>query len=281
MGGAMHAGAGAGVNTLNTAKAIPKVVGKGFDKISENSTNNKQVKAGEFSTDEDIELVRANLDVEVKDKDYDIKTSQNAKKALDEAESFEDLQKSTNKEVRTLASVFEKSAEKPVTFGDKTHRKEVAKRVFDLTEKWGSEIIEGFKKRGLDTEGKSLEEIQKQVDNMDIDALEAMTQVNPKEFSTSTAVEENAKNLRKKNFDKFKAAAHGVLDTKIEIANTAKDALNKGKKSLILLDDPFHSFDDKRREKTKQVLNDLTSKFQVVLFTHSSDYDDWGNVIEI
>jgi uncharacterized protein YhaN len=79
-----------------------------------------------------------------------------------------------------------------------------------------------------------------------------------------------------------KHLSQGTIDQFYLIARFAiLDALNKGKKSLVLLDDPFHSFDDKRREKTKQVLNDLTSKFQVVLFTHSSDYDDWGEVIEI
>ncbi len=79
-----------------------------------------------------------------------------------------------------------------------------------------------------------------------------------------------------------KHLSQGTIDQFYLIARFAiLDTLNKGKKSLILLDDPFHSFDDKRREKTKQVLNDLTSKFQVVLFTHSSDYDDWGKVIQI
>ena len=76
--------------------------------------------------------------------------------------------------------------------------------------------------------------------------------------------------------------SQGTIDQFYLIARFAiLDVLNKGKKSLMLLDDPFHSFDDKRREKTKQVLNDLTDKFQIVLFTHSSDYDDWGNVLEI
>ena len=59
------------------------------------------------------------------------------------------------------------------------------------------------------------------------------------------------------------------------------DVLNKGKRSLVLLDDPFHSFDIDRREKTKQVLTDLTDRFQFILFTHSSDYDSWGEVVEV
>jgi len=79
-----------------------------------------------------------------------------------------------------------------------------------------------------------------------------------------------------------KNLSQGTIDQFYLVARFAiLDALNKGKKSLILLDDPFHSFDDKRREKTKQLLNDLTGKFQVVLFTHSSDYDNWGSIVQI
>ncbi|MBI3671696.1 AAA family ATPase [Candidatus Azambacteria bacterium] len=59
------------------------------------------------------------------------------------------------------------------------------------------------------------------------------------------------------------------------------DLLNRGKKSLVLLDDQFHSFDAQRRENTKQVLNDLTNKFQIILFTHSSDFDDFGEAVSI
>ncbi len=76
--------------------------------------------------------------------------------------------------------------------------------------------------------------------------------------------------------------SQGTVDQFYLVARFAiLDVLNKGNKSLVLLDDPFHSFDSKRREKTKQVLNDLTDRFQIVLFSHSSDYDDWGEVVEI
>lgn len=76
--------------------------------------------------------------------------------------------------------------------------------------------------------------------------------------------------------------SRGTIDQFYLVARLAiLDVLNKGKKSLVLLDDPFHSFDAGRRMKTEQVLKDLSEKFQIVLFTHSSDYDTWGKVVEI
>lgn len=57
--------------------------------------------------------------------------------------------------------------------------------------------------------------------------------------------------------------------------------LNKGTRSLVLLDDPFSAFDNTRREKTKQMLADMTESFQIILFTHASDYDDWGSVVTL
>lgn len=47
---------------------------------------------------------------------------------------------------------------------------------------------------------------------------------------------------------------------------------------LIILDDPFQSFDKKRRQKTKKILKELSREFQILLLTHSDDYNDWGTV---
>ncbi len=57
--------------------------------------------------------------------------------------------------------------------------------------------------------------------------------------------------------------------------------LNKGVRSLVLLDDPFSAFDESRREKTREMLGDMTESFQIILFTHSSDYDSWGSVVTL
>ncbi|MEK7519750.1 MAG: AAA family ATPase [Patescibacteria group bacterium] len=76
--------------------------------------------------------------------------------------------------------------------------------------------------------------------------------------------------------------SRGTIDQFYLIARLAVlSLLNKGTKSLLPLDDPFHAFDAVRRERARRILTDATSAFQVILFTHSSDYDTWGNVIEI
>lgn len=74
----------------------------------------------------------------------------------------------------------------------------------------------------------------------------------------------------------------GTIDQFYLIARFAVlDLLNKGIKSLMLLDDPFAGFDAKRRERAREMLEDMTSQFQIILFTHSADYAGWGSVVEI
>jgi len=36
-----------------------------------------------------------------------------------------------------------------------------------------------------------------------------------------------------------------------------------------------------RKARTKEILADLSSAFQIIIFTHSPEYDDWGKVVEI
>lgn len=57
--------------------------------------------------------------------------------------------------------------------------------------------------------------------------------------------------------------------------------LARNKKSFMVLDDPFHNFDETRKNNTKKLLQDLSGEFQVILFTHSDEYDGWGEVVEI
>lgn len=59
------------------------------------------------------------------------------------------------------------------------------------------------------------------------------------------------------------------------------EILSFHKKPLIILDDPFVNFDKTRREHTKHICEDLARRFQILLFTHSDDYDDWGRVIKL
>lgn len=48
---------------------------------------------------------------------------------------------------------------------------------------------------------------------------------------------------------------------------------------LIILDDPFGSFDSERRSNARVLLEKLSKDFQIVLLTHSDLYDDWGTVV--
>ncbi|MBI1755002.1 AAA family ATPase [Candidatus Azambacteria bacterium] len=74
----------------------------------------------------------------------------------------------------------------------------------------------------------------------------------------------------------------GTIDQFYLIARFAVlDLLNKGVKSLVLLDDPFSGFDTERRVRAREMLKDMTDKFQIIMFTHSADYKGWGNVVEI
>lgn len=50
---------------------------------------------------------------------------------------------------------------------------------------------------------------------------------------------------------------------------------------LVILDDPFHSFDAKRKERTRLILEELSKDFQILLLTHSDEYDRWGVVREL
>ena len=74
----------------------------------------------------------------------------------------------------------------------------------------------------------------------------------------------------------------GTIDQFYLVARFAVLALlNKGVKSPVLLDDPFSAFDASRREKAREMLQDLSGAFQIILFTHSSDYDGWGTVVQL
>lgn len=57
--------------------------------------------------------------------------------------------------------------------------------------------------------------------------------------------------------------------------------LARGGKSFMLLDDPFHNFDGARKAYAKRLLQDLSADFQIIFFTHSDEYDGWGEKVEL
>lgn len=54
-----------------------------------------------------------------------------------------------------------------------------------------------------------------------------------------------------------------------------------GKKPPLLLDDPFVNFHPKRLEKMILLLQELSKENQILLFTCSDAYDNYGNVISL
>jgi hypothetical protein len=76
--------------------------------------------------------------------------------------------------------------------------------------------------------------------------------------------------------------SQGAMDQIYFVARIAfLKMLSEGKQTLLLLDDPFGSFDQDRKQKMKIILRDLTEFFQIILFTCTGDFDGWGEVVEL
>lgn len=54
-----------------------------------------------------------------------------------------------------------------------------------------------------------------------------------------------------------------------------KTLVGKEIRPLIFLDDPFHNFDPERLENTKQIIEELSKEFQIIILTCHDEYDDW------
>ena len=50
---------------------------------------------------------------------------------------------------------------------------------------------------------------------------------------------------------------------------------------LVILDDPFGNFDAERKGHVKNILKELSHKFQIIILTCSNEYDDWGTVVDL
>ncbi|MBN2402587.1 MAG: AAA family ATPase [Spirochaetes bacterium] len=49
----------------------------------------------------------------------------------------------------------------------------------------------------------------------------------------------------------------------------------------LIIDEPFQQMDDQRISRFKKLLDDISLKRQVIIFTRSSKYKDWGSYIEL
>ena len=74
--------------------------------------------------------------------------------------------------------------------------------------------------------------------------------------------------------------SQGALDQLYLVARFAflKVLASLHSRPLIILDDPFQSFDEARRGQARSLLEELSKEFQILLLTHSPEYDTWGVV---
>ncbi|HEC65761.1 MAG TPA: hypothetical protein ENI23_10725 [bacterium] len=82
--------------------------------------------------------------------------------------------------------------------------------------------------------------------------------------------------------DPMEALSTGTVDQIYFLTRLAfLDLVAKEANPPIILDDPFVTFDAKRKESTKKLLQDIAKKHQVILLTHHDEYGDWGKKVQV
>jgi len=74
--------------------------------------------------------------------------------------------------------------------------------------------------------------------------------------------------------------SQGALEQLYLVARFALiSMLYQSARPLVILDDPFGNFDQKRKAKVRQILKRLSQNFQIILLTCSDEYDKWGKAV--
>ena len=55
------------------------------------------------------------------------------------------------------------------------------------------------------------------------------------------------------------------------------DIVSEEKNSILILDDPFASYDEKRLENAMKVIRELSENHQILLLTSQDHYDKWAD----
>jgi len=55
------------------------------------------------------------------------------------------------------------------------------------------------------------------------------------------------------------------------------DLVSEEKNSILIFDDPFGNYDDKRLDNVMRVLKNLSADHQILLLTSQDHYDKWAN----
>ena len=237
------AGAGMGVGSNVMAegpKAALKGVGKAHAWNKDRKETNVQVEAGKYSTDEDVEFIRTNLEVGNAASEKHIANAENTKKALDEVESFSDMENSSNQTVKDYASKMREQETKEVSLGSKEHKDSINEGIHTILKaaKDPSVVANSLKQKyGIDVDGKSVQEIRKQLDAVSVQDIETMSKANAL-FSIESAAENNTNSRLENRVEGFKnnlsTHSSNIIDvgTK-EVSNLKKklDNFNKGVES--------------------------------------------------
>jgi len=80
--------------------------------------------------------------------------------------------------------------------------------------------------------------------------------------------------------EKFTATLLHLIIISIKISLT--DFLNNFPVSIpLIIDDPFNFMDEKRIERFKNIILELSEKRQIIIFTNRNNLTDWGNLIQL
>lgn len=78
--------------------------------------------------------------------------------------------------------------------------------------------------------------------------------------------------------DPEKWLSAGTIDQIYLAARLAlADLVSKEKNSILILDDPFASYDEKRLENAMKVIRELSENHQILLLTSQDHYDKWAD----
>jgi DNA repair exonuclease SbcCD ATPase subunit len=97
-------------------------------------------------------------------------------------------------------------------------------------------------------------------------------------FDKSTMKFEVFSDDRSEWVDPYKGLSAGTVDQIYLAARLAlAELVSEEKNSMIILDDPFANYDEKRLENAMKVIKELSESHQVLLLTSQNHYDKWAD----
>ncbi len=216
-------GAVAGGTTAIASKATPiatQTADKALKANTERRIRNREIAAGEYSTDADAEFIQAEFDAKRAEPES-IKTD--SEKALKELDNMNDESSFATSKIKTLREFGESlkdQANKDVTLGSKEHKNVITEEINNLISNNPASAGKIDAKYGTNFDGKTQEQIAEIVENLDIDKIEDMVNRSPKNFGLEQAKKVNSSQIMEKNFDTFKDNVRKTLEGRVQLADT-------------------------------------------------------------